>query len=212
MQNKEYKSRTPIVENVEYQKKHCNACADFNSGKTDVKCPLAGTFHGEDVKLFQTYGFISKLIKKGFISPFHSKSLLFGFWSNKFSVSNLITNAGRGLISGRINGSGSPAAATYIAVGTGATAAAAGDTTLQTELAASGLSRVAGTASLVTTTVTNDTAQVTTTFTVTGSQAVTEAGLLNASSAGTLLCRQVFSAVNVVNGDSLQITWKVQNT
>ena len=64
----------------------------------------------------------------------------------------------------------------------------------------------------MTTTVTNDTAQVTKTFTVTGTFAVTEAGLLNASSAGTLLCRQVFSAVNVLNGDSLQITWKVQNT
>jgi len=140
-----------------------------------------------------------------FISPF------LGGWARKKDISNLITNAGRGLISGLINGSGTPAAATYIAVGTGTNAAAAGDTTLQTETATSGLSRAAGTVSLVTTSVTNDTAQVTKTFTVTGSVAVTEAGLLNASSSGTLLCRQVFSAVNVVNGDSLQITWKVQN-
>jgi hypothetical protein len=64
---------------------------------------------------------------------------------------------------------------------------------------------------LVTTTITNDTAQLTKTFTVTGSVAVTESGVLNAASAGTLLCHQVFSAINVASGDSLAVTWKVQN-
>ena len=167
---------------------------------------------GNEKQLFQTHGFISWLIKKGLLSPFLPKiPVLFGFWSSEFNVSNLITNAGRGLISGLINGSGTPAAATFIAVGTGTTAAAATDTALQTETATSGLSRAAGTVSLVTTTITNDTAQVTKTFSVTGSVAVTEAGLLNASSVGTLLCRQVFSAINVANGDSLQVTWKIQN-
>lgn len=124
-------------------------------------------------------------------------------------VKNLITTVGKALIAGRINGSGAPAAATYLAVGTGTTAAAAGDTTLETEITDSGLARVNATVSLVTTTTTNDTAQLLTTFTVTGTKAVTEAGILNASSSGTLLSRQVFSAVNVVNGDSLQLTYKV---
>lgn len=124
-------------------------------------------------------------------------------------VKNLITTVGKALIAGRINGSGAPAAATYLAVGTGTNAAAAGDTTLQTEITDSGLARVNATASLVTTTTANDTAQLLTTFTVTGTKAVTEAGILNASSSGTLLSRQVFSAVNVVNGDSLQLTYKV---
>jgi hypothetical protein len=62
----------------------------------------------------------------------------------------------------------------------------------------------------VTTTTTNDTAQLTNTFSVTGTVAVTESGVLNAASTGTLLCRQVFTAINVVSGDSLALTWKVQ--
>jgi len=168
--------------------------------------------YGNIKPIFQENKLFTWLLKKGIVSPnFFKIPLLLGHWSNAKLGSNLITNAGRALISGLINGSGSPAAATYIAVGTGTNAAAAGDTTLQTESSTSGLSRAAGTVSLVTTTVTNDTAQVTKTFSVTGSVAVTEAGLLNASSSGTLLARQVFSAINVVNGDSLQITWKIQN-
>ena len=63
------------------------------------------------------------------------------------------------------------------------------------------MSRAAGTASRSTTDVTNDTAELTKTFSVTGTVAVTESGALNAASAGVLLARQVFSAVNVVNGD-----------
>lgn len=125
-------------------------------------------------------------------------------------VHNLITSAGKAGAASRLNGSGAEAAFTYLAVGTGATAANVSDTALQTELATSGLSRVNATASRVTTSVTNDTAQLATTFSVSGSAAVTECGILNAASVGTLLCRQVFSAVNVVNGDSLTITYKVQ--
>jgi hypothetical protein len=123
---------------------------------------------------------------------------------------NLVTNAGFAGIASRINGAGAEAAGTYLAVGTGTNAAAAGDTTLQTEITDSGLARVAATASRVTTTVANDTAQLLTTFTVTGTKAVTEAGYLNASSAGVLFARSVFSAVNVVNGDSLQLTYKIK--
>lgn len=125
-------------------------------------------------------------------------------------VHNLITNAGKAGIASRINGSGAEAAFTYLAVGIGTTAAAAGDTTLQSEIVDSGLARVNATASRVTTSVTNDTARLTTTFTVTGTKAVAEAGILNAGSGGTLLSRQVFTAVNVVNGDSLQLTYGVQ--
>ena len=162
--------------------------------------------------LWQENKLASFLMKKGILSPFKIEgNPLFGSYTLEKNVSNLITNAGRALISGLINGSGSPAAATYIAVGTGTTAAATSDTALQTETAASGLSRAAGTVSLVTTTITNDTAQITKTFSVTGTVAVTESGVLNAASAGTLLCHQVFSAINVANGDSLQVTWKIQN-
>jgi hypothetical protein len=130
-----------------------------------------------------------------------------GVWSDKRLVSNLITTVGKALVAGRINGSGSPAAATYIAVGTGTTAANVADTTLETEITDSGLERAAATASLEDTDTTDDTARLTKTFTVTGTKAVTESGVLNAASSGTLLARQVFSAVNVVNGDTLAVTW-----
>lgn len=166
--------------------------------------------------MFQDYRHTQWLIKKGYLSPLWINSgvaqLLspfLGFWSASKKVRNGVPTVGKALIAGRLNGSGSPAAATYIAVGTGTTAFAAGDTTLQTEITDSGLARVNGTPSLVTTTTTNDTAQVTTTYTVSGTKAVTESGLLNASSSGTLAARQTFSAINVVSGDSLAITWKI---
>lgn len=133
-----------------------------------------------------------------------------GFWGNFSLKANLMTNAGFAGVASRINGAGSEAAFTWIAVGTGTTAANVADTALQTELAVSGLSRANSTASRVTTTQTNDTAQLVNTFTVTGTAAVTESGVLNAASTGVLACRQVFSAINVVSGDSLQMTWKIK--
>jgi hypothetical protein len=194
----EYDSHSQVRENVEY---------------------VLRDKDGNIKPLFQDNALCVYLMENGLLSPlwinqWYAPLLMpfLGHWAMSKQASNLITNAGRGLVSGLINGSGSPAAATYIAVGTGTNAANATDTTLQTESATAGLSRAAGTVSLVTTSVTNDTAQVTKTFSVTGTVAVTEAGLLNASSTGTLLCRQVFSAVNVVNTDSLAVTWKVQNT
>lgn len=132
--------------------------------------------------------------------------LITGYHTYSMRGANLVTTAGKAGVAGRIGGSGSPAAFTYIAIGTGTNAAAAGDTALQTEIASGGGSRAAATVSLTTTDTTNDTARAVLTFTFSSSFAVTEAGLLNAASTGTLLNRQVFSAVNVVSGDSLQVT------
>ena len=110
----------------------------------------------------------------------------------------------------RCNGSGGEAAFTYLAVGIGTTAPAAGNTALETEITDSGLARASATVSRVTTTVSNDTAQLDKTWNVTGTKAVTEAGAFNAASSGTLLGRQTFSAVNVANGDTLQVIYKFQ--
>lgn len=171
---------------------------------------------GNAKRLFQQNWLYTKLMKLGYLNPFSYQNagflqFMLGGWSNGLiTVKNTTTNAGFAAVAGRINGSGSPAAFTYIAVGTGTNAAAATDTALQTESSTSGLSRAAGSVSLVTTTQTNDTAQIVLTYTVTGTVAVTESGLFNASSSVTLLARQVFSAINVVNGDSLQVTWKIK--
>lgn len=148
-------------------------------------------------------GLLNRLAAYGVRIPY-----ITGSYGSFRLISNLVTNAGKAGVASRINGAGSEAAFTYIEVGTGTTAAAAGDTALETAITDSGLARVAGTASRVTTDVTNDTAQLTTTFSVSGTKAVTESGVLNASSSGVLLARQVFSAINVVSGDSLTITWK----
>lgn len=192
---------------------------NHQNGQYDIMHNVEYTLRDKDGNIkpiFQQNELYTYAMKKGILSPFAYQKMggvlspFLGRWSKTAQIKNLITNAGFALIAGRLNGSGSPAAATYIAVGTGATAANVSDTTLQTELATSGLSRAAGSVSLVTTTVTNDTAQVVVTYTVSGTAAVTESGVLNAASTGTLLCRQVFSAINVVSGDSLQITWKVK--
>lgn len=133
----------------------------------------------------------------------------FGKIKDRRLISNTITYAGLAEVAGLLNGATS-GPFDYIAVGTGTTGASTSDTTLETEITDSGLARAQGTASRITTAQTNDTAQVTKTFSVTGTKAVTEAGLLDAASSGVLLARQTFSAINVVSGDSLQMTWKIQ--
>lgn len=133
-----------------------------------------------------------------------------GHWGNSLEFHNLITSAGKAGMASRCNGDGSEALFNYLAVGTGTTAANVSDTTLATEIVDSGLARATATVSRTTTTVTNDTAKLSKTWTVTGSKAITEAGALNAASTGVLLGRQVFSAVNVVNTDNFQIDYSFQ--
>jgi hypothetical protein len=125
---------------------------------------------------------------------------------------NLITNVGHAAANARMSGQGAYAAFVNLAIGTGATAAAATDTALQTEIATNGGARGAATATQVTTTVANDTTQLVKTWTFTGSFAVTEEGILDqAVSGGYLLAHQVFSAINVASGDSLTVTHKFQS-
>ena len=152
---------------------------------------------------------IARFLRKKFGFNLPKIPLLIGRWVNEMVVANLTTTAGKAGVASRINGSGGEAAFDYIAIGTGTTAAAIGDTTLESEITTNGGQRGAATVSRVTTDTTNDTAQMLLTFTFTGSFAVTESGVLNAASSGTLLCRQVFSAINVASGDSLQITWQI---
>lgn len=100
------------------------------------------------------------------------------------------------------DGSGvNPTAYDYHAIGTGATAEASSDTALVTEVE----TRASGTP-------TNPGAgqyRSTGTVSITGTRAITEHGLLSAASTGTLLDRSVFSAVNVVNGDSVTVQYTI---
>ena len=115
-------------------------------------------------------------------------------------IKNLVVTTGKNFIASRMKDT-TDTAMTHMAIGSGTTAAAVGDTTLGTEL---------GRVSLTSTTVTtNNVAYVATFPAGTGTGAVTEAGLFNASSSGTLLCRTVFSVINKGAADTLGITWTV---
>lgn len=115
-------------------------------------------------------------------------------------VPNLVVTSGKDFIAERMKDA-TTTAMSHMAIGTGSTAAAAGDTTLGTE---------AGRVSLTSTTVTSNAVAYVATFGAgTGTGAITEAGLFNASSGGDMLCRTVFSVINKGAADTLGITWTV---
>jgi len=115
-------------------------------------------------------------------------------------VDNLVVTAGKGYVASRMKDA-SATAMSHMAIGSGSTAAAASDTALGNQL---------GRVALTSTAVSNAVVTYTATFGAgTGTGAVTEAGILNASSGGTMLCRTVFSVVNKGASDSMTITWTV---
>lgn len=121
-------------------------------------------------------------------------------------MANVLTNAGRAIITNRLKGSGTEP--NYVAMGTGAGTAAATDTTISTEVE----TRTAGTSTQQTTSVTNDTYRVVGTITATATRAVTNAGLLDAVSTGNLFVHSDFSTINLASGDGIQFTFNVQFT
>lgn len=98
----------------------------------------------------------------------------------------------------------------YLGMGTGATGAArtaaAADSALSTEVE----TRATGTESTVTTSVTGDTYQVTGTQIATASRAIDEAGAFDASTVGNMGFSATQNVINLVSGDSIAWTWKVQ--
>tara|TARA_R100001460_G_scaffold52928_1_gene91882 strand:+ start:122 stop:568 length:447 start_codon:yes stop_codon:yes gene_type:complete len=115
-------------------------------------------------------------------------------------VPNIVVTDGKEYIASRMKDA-SATAMSHMAIGTGSTAAAAGDAALGTE---------SGRVALTSTTVTSNAVAYVATFPAgTGTGAITEAGILNASSSGDLLCRTVFSVINKGAADTLGITWTV---
>ena len=115
-------------------------------------------------------------------------------------VPNLVVTAGKGYVASRMKDT-SDSAMSHMAIGTGSAAAAVGQTALGSES-----TRLA----LTSTTVSgNEITYVATFGAGSGTGAITEAGILNANSGGTMLCRTVFSVVNKGSADSMTITWVV---
>jgi hypothetical protein len=115
-------------------------------------------------------------------------------------IPNLVVTSGKAYVTSRMKDT-SKGAMSHMAVGTSATAAAANNTALGAEVAR---------AALTSSTVSSNTITYVCTFAAgTGTGALTEAGILNASSNGDLLCRTVFSIVNKGANDAMTITWVI---
>ena len=115
-------------------------------------------------------------------------------------VNNLVVAVGKDTIASRMIGN-TTAIMSHMAVGSSNTAATTSQTALVSEL---------GRVALDSTTRSSNTITYVGTFPAgTGTGAITEAGILNASSSGDLLCRTVFGVVTKAAGDTVIITWNV---
>jgi len=114
----------------------------------------------------------------------------------------VVTNAGVAYLAANFIGTNAPNAFNFHDCGTGTNAESVSDTALQTPY---GGARATGTQS-------NPSAPVyrtVGTISFTSTLAITEHGIFSASSSGTLWDRSVFSAINVVSGDSIQFTYNL---
>ena len=119
-------------------------------------------------------------------------------------VANLVVNTGLGYITSRMVGTAS-SVMSHMAVGSNNTAAAAADTDLGNLLG----SRKALDSTTISGANNESVVYVGTFNPVEGTGAITEAGIFNASTSGTMLCRTVFAVVNKAAADTMVITWTI---
>lgn len=113
---------------------------------------------------------------------------------------NLVVTVGKNFVASRMVGTAS-AVMSHMAIGSDSTPAAAGNTTLGSQLARVALGSSTATTNVVTYTATFPAG--------TGTGAVVEAGIFNDPTVGTMLCRTVFAVVNKGVDDAMSITWTV---
>lgn len=116
---------------------------------------------------------------------------------------NLVVTAGKAVFADRMKAVPTKDEMTHMAVGTNATAAAAGNTALGAEVAAS---RTALTSTGVST---NVITYACTFGAGVGTGALTEAGIFNDPAAGDMLCRTVFTTITKGAGDTLTVSWAI---
>jgi hypothetical protein len=117
-------------------------------------------------------------------------------------VSNLVVDAGENHIADQLSSSPGGSAMSHMAIGTGSTAAAFGDTALGTETDRNALTSRTDSGNVVTYVGTWSAGDGT-------NSALREAGIFNAGAAGTMLARAVYANIDKQAGDSLVITWTV---
>lgn len=114
-------------------------------------------------------------------------------------IKNLVVGVGKEFIAARMVGS--PSEMSHMALGADNTAPASGNTALGSELGRVALASDAAAGAVVTYTAAFPAG------TATG--AVVEAGIFNASSGGTMLCRTTFAVVNKGADDAMSVTWAI---
>jgi len=117
-------------------------------------------------------------------------------------VKNLVVNTGLAFIISRMAGT-TKGVMSYMALGSGTTAAAAGQTDLVSIL---GVREIIDSTTIAGTN--NEKIVYVSSFEAgKATGAVTEAGIFNASTAGDMLCRTVFPVINKQADDTLAISW-----
>ena len=119
-------------------------------------------------------------------------------------IDNLVVSAGLTYIASRMVGTAKNVMS-HMGLGSGSTAASAGDTDLGSLLGA----REALDSSTAST---NTIVYVASFEAGDATGAITEAGLFNAASAGDMLCRTVFSVISKAADDTLSVSWTITLT
>lgn len=117
-------------------------------------------------------------------------------------VKNLVVDAGEVHIADQLSSSPGGAAMSHMAIGTGSTAAAFGNTALGAETDRNALTSRTDSGNVVTYVGTWAAGDGT-------NAALREAGIFNNSSGGTMLARAVYANIDKQAGDTLTITWTV---
>jgi hypothetical protein len=119
-------------------------------------------------------------------------------------IKNLVVNVGLAYVISRMVGT-AKAVMSHMALGSGTTAAAAGNTDLESVLG----SREALDSTTIAGSNNEQVVYVASFEAGDATGAVTEAGVFNASTSGDMLCRTVFAVVNKGANDSLTVTWTI---
>ena len=125
-----------------------------------------------------------------------------GHIKQSMKVPNLVVTTGKQYIASRMAGTAA-AVMSHMAIGSGTASANANNTALGNELGRAGspLFSFQASGNIIT---------ATATFVEgVGTGAISEAGIFNASSGGTMLCRTVFPVVNKQASDTIAITWTI---
>lgn len=125
-----------------------------------------------------------------------------GVEKDRRELKNLVVSTGQNFVASRM-ASAAASVMGWIGVGTSSTGAVLGDTALGAEVVRVATTVSGGTVS------TNTVTYISTFVAGVGTGALTEAGIFNASSAGTMLSRTTFTVVNKGAADEMTISWTI---